>query len=266
MYYELYIDIFFLENFMMDSLILLAVDRMIRSGTSYIRVLCGGFIGSLLTCLWVVVSFPAVVRVIGFYIGINSVMLLIAFPVSTVRQFLKEILFLYIAAVFLGGIMGMLRPYMRFVSLFYGAAAAGYVIFIQLWKLMAFFQRRQERIIKVTLYRTDGTQVDAEALWDTGNQLRDFVTGDPVCVLTPDLASRLSSSLQEEKGYHMIPYRCVGGDDVMQVFRIEKMCVHMERNNEEADSWIRKPLLGIGKEELSLQDEYDMILNPDIFL
>lgn len=266
MYYELYIDIFFLENFMMDSLILFAVKRMIRSGSSHIRILCGGIAGSLLTCLWVVVPFPAVVKMAGLYIGISSVMLLITFPLSTVREFVKEMLLLYTAAVFLGGIMGVLRPYMRFVSFFYASAALGYVILIQLWKMLSFFQRRQERIIGVTLYGTDGTQVDTEALWDTGNHLRDFVTGDPVCVMTPALASRLSSSLQEERGYHMIPYHCVGGDDVMEVFRIEKMCVHMERNNEEADSWIRKPLLGIGKGELSSQDEYDMILNPDIFL
>ena len=29
MYYELYIDVFFLENFMLDSLLLMAVNRVI---------------------------------------------------------------------------------------------------------------------------------------------------------------------------------------------------------------------------------------------
>ena len=32
MYYELYIDVFFLENLMMDSLILLALDHILKCG------------------------------------------------------------------------------------------------------------------------------------------------------------------------------------------------------------------------------------------
>ena len=32
MYYELYIDVFFLENFMLDSLLLLVVNRVMNNG------------------------------------------------------------------------------------------------------------------------------------------------------------------------------------------------------------------------------------------
>ena len=49
MYYELYIDVLFLENFMMDSLLLLAVKRMMRSPSAYGRVFLGAALGSGLT-------------------------------------------------------------------------------------------------------------------------------------------------------------------------------------------------------------------------
>ena len=35
MYYELYIDVFFLENFMLDSLLLMAVNRVMQYRNSY---------------------------------------------------------------------------------------------------------------------------------------------------------------------------------------------------------------------------------------
>ena len=56
MYYELYIDLFFLENFMLDSLLLMAVNRVMQYRNSYARMILAGAIGSLLTCI--VVSLP----------------------------------------------------------------------------------------------------------------------------------------------------------------------------------------------------------------
>ena len=61
----------------------------------------------------------------------------------------------------------------------------------------------------------------------------------------------------------MIPYHCVSGDQVMKVFRIEKMCVHTGMAGEER--WIQNPLLGIGEELLSENKEYEIIFNPEIF-
>ena len=51
MYYELYIDVFFLENFMLDSLLLMAVNRVMQYRNSYARMLAGGAAGSFLTCV-----------------------------------------------------------------------------------------------------------------------------------------------------------------------------------------------------------------------
>ncbi len=48
MYYELYIDVFFLENFMLDSLLLMAVNRVMQYRNSYARMLAGGAAGSFL--------------------------------------------------------------------------------------------------------------------------------------------------------------------------------------------------------------------------
>ena len=150
--------------------------------------------------------------------------------------------------------MQLFRPYMRYVSVFYAAAAVSYVLILKLWKMFW-----QSVIIRVTLY-TDKAEKPLKALLDTGNELRDCYTGEPVNIIAPETAADISDHIELEKGFRLIPYRCVNGESVMKVFRVKKMCVHMEE-----DRWIENALVGIGEESLSGDREYEMILNPAIF-
>ena len=50
MQYEVYLDVLFLENMMMDFLILLAVKKVFPCSATYGSLLAGSFTGSLLTC------------------------------------------------------------------------------------------------------------------------------------------------------------------------------------------------------------------------
>lgn len=259
MYYELYIDVFFLENFMMDSLLLLIINRVMNNGRPPGRILLGGITGSLLTCLVVAVAIPPAVRTIIFHTLVNSAMLFAGLRIRRFSQFVQAFLLLYAAAVITGGIMQIFRPYMRYISLFYAAAFFSYAGFLKLWRLIVHMYRRQSRILKVTLYTEKGER-SVKALLDTGNELRDFYTGEPVNVIAPETAAFISDHIELEKGFRMIPYHCISGESVMKVFRVEKMCVHMEE-----ERWIENPLLGIGEERLSGDEEYEMILNPAVF-
>ena len=53
---------------------------------------------------------------------------------------------------------------------------------------------------------------------------------------------------------------CTTLEGVLPVVRIDKMCVE----NDEIH-WIKNPLIGISEEEITAEDTYQMILNPDIF-
>lgn len=258
MYYELYIDIFFLENFMMDSLLLLAINRILKCGRSYGRLFLSGALGSLLTCLVIVLPVPGFMKLILFHFVVNSVMLIAGLGPASIAQFVKAFLILYGGAVFLGGIMQFFRPCMRWASLFYGAAVLGYFLLLKLWKIITYICRQQQNILTVTLYTKNGKKT-ANALWDTGNELRDFVTGDPVNILDPGFLAEITSAPEKEKGFHMIPYRYIGGNRIMKVFRIDKMCIHFKE-----DCWVENPLFGIGEESLSGEKSYDIILNPGV--
>ncbi len=257
MYYELYIDVFFLENFMMDSLLLLLVNRVLTGRRAYGRSLLGGALGSLMTCLVIAAPVWPAVRLILYHTVINSGMLLAGVEIKSPAQFVKAFILLYVSAVVTGGIMQIFRPYMRYISLFYATAACGGYLFLKVWKLFLYLYRSRDTVVNVTIYTETG-EYHAHALIDTGNRLRDCITGDPVNIIDPGYATGLSEDT--EQGFRLIPYQCVGGKSLMRVFRVKKMCVHMDE-----DRWIKRPLLGIGESDLSDRGEYEVILNPAIF-
>lgn len=259
MYYELYIDVFFLENFMLDSLLLLVVNRITNNGRPYGRILFGGVMGSLLTCLVIVLPFPSVLRFILFHTVVDSAMLLTALRITGLPQFVRTILLLYVSAFVMGGIMQVFRPYMRYAAIFYGAAVLSGTVLLQLWKAVTHICRRQEKIMKVTLYTECGHK-SVKALLDTGNELRDCYTGEPVNIIDPKTAAEIWRHTELEKGFRLIPFHCVGGESVMKVFRLNRMCIHLEE-----DRWIDRPLVGIAETDMSENREYEMILNPAIF-
>lgn len=259
MYHELYIDLFFLENLMMDSLLLLALDHILKCGTPRGRLFLCGAVGSFFTCVVIAIPLPRIMKLLLFHLVINSVMIFFGLGIRCVAQFVRAYVLLYAVSVIMGGIMMLFRPYMRYISLFYCVGFGAYFLLIKLWKIMAYLVGRQGDIIRVTLY-TERGEMTANALWDTGNRLRDYVTDVPVNVIDPELLSRITDRVENEKGFHMIPYQSVGGERVMKVFRIRRMCVHTD-----VDRWISEPVIGVSEEPVSVGKEYEIILNPGIF-
>ena len=94
MYYELYIDVFFLENFMLDSLLLMAVNRVMQYRNSYARMLAGGAAGSFLTCVVIALPLMPAIKTLLFGVGINSVMIFAGLgeSVSSVYEICRSVL------------------------------------------------------------------------------------------------------------------------------------------------------------------------------
>ena len=145
MHYELYIDLFFLENFMMDSLLLFVTERITGGKYSFKGVLSGAFLGSVLTCLMVVVSVPVWMKNIAFYLLIPFCMLWLKNRKQCMLQILKGMGLLYLFGMFLGGTLMMFRPYLHYISLFYGIAVLSSQGILMAWKFLKVLKIEQER-------------------------------------------------------------------------------------------------------------------------
>ena len=271
MYYELYIDVLFLENLMMDSLLLLSVRKIQKLPVGYFRIFAGAMAGAVLTCVIVVLNIPVVLKYIISYVFITVIMISVGLNQRNIFMILRSVVLLYVIAVLYGGILYFLRPYVRNISLFYGTAVITYFMVNLFWKILSGTTKQHKNVCKVTIYTAKGT-FQLQALEDTGNGLTDPITGDPVCVVDRETANHIlglqsniydigewKAELQPEEKFRYITCRTVAGESLMPVVRIRKMIVYTEQKRE-----ILKPLIGICAEPVSERHLYQMILNPDI--
>ena len=260
MYYELYVDVLFLTNFMMDYILLLLVKQMLKCTATHGRICFGAALGAVLTCIIVIVPIPySSIKQILFHILVNTCMIYGGLRIKTIRSYLKAIIMLYIGSFLLGGIMEAFWQYTRVGSLFLVIAIGGYYLTLGIWKFISYVQRWNQSHCEVELY--NGNIIyKTKGIIDTGNSLRDPINGKPVSILNRAVIKQLIEK-ELEANIRYIPYQSISKNvGVLAVFQIDKMCI---RQKEEC--WVEKPLIAISEEEISVGGECELILNPNLF-
>lgn len=259
MYYELYIDVFFLVNFMMDYILLQIARRILRCSATHGRICLGACLGAMLTCVVVVLPIPyAFIKFILFHGFVNIVMIKTGLKIKCDRTLVKACVVLYISGILVGGVMEQLHQYVKAGSLFFALAVGSYYIVLGIWNFIGYLSRLGNYRCEAVLYRA-GRECRVSAVLDTGNSLRDTITSCPVSIIDPGVADVLTGGSLPE-GIRYIPYHSVGKNKgVMPVFFLDKMCVHQK-----GEKWIEKPLVGICDEHVASDGAYKMIINPDI--
>lgn len=270
MYYELYIDVLFLENFMMDSLLLLLVRKIQKLPVKRVRTFLGAAIGAILTCMIFVLKIPIFVRGI-IYILTTIVMVVIGLEQRHILEILRSGILLCGSAFLYGGLLYFFHTYIRRASLLYLIAISIYFVVDLFCEIFLDSIKEYKNVCKVTIFTTKGT-FRLQALRDTGNRLVDPVTGDPVCVIGRKTAERildLQSNLYdiskstmevwEQEKFRYIICKTITGESLMPIVRVKKMIIHAEYEKE-----VVGPLIGICAEPISERQLYQMILNSDI--
>lgn len=258
MYYELYIDVFFLINFMMDYIMLSLTRRILKCPATHGRILAGAAVGALSTCLIMVIpGMNAFFKFILFHMVSNVLMIKTGLKIGWNKTFLRAYVLLYISAFIIGGIMEHLHQYLRVGSLFFALAAAGYYLSLGVWNLITYLAERNVRRLRVRLLR-DGKEYEAGALVDTGNRLRDPVTGKPVSIISAKTAVKLGISIPQEKFWY-ISYQSVGkADGVIPAVMLDSMWI-----SRKPPVVVEKPVVAICEEDIT-NDDYEMLMNPDL--
>lgn len=257
MEYELYLDVLFLVNFMMDYLILLLTKRILKSHTTYIRILLGAFLGACLTCIVIVLAIPNVIlQFLLFHIIVNSVMILTALMIQTIGEYIKGLISLYIASILLGGVFQLFSQYATIGSLFFALAVTSYYLVKGIWFFVEQLGKYNQEFYPVELH-IEGRIIKVMALMDTGNGLREPLSYKPVSVVDKGLIEREDIVLHTQ---HHIPYNTIGDKGVLTAITIEKLHIGGSKN-----LWVLEPIIAVSKETISSNGSYQMILHPEIF-
>jgi len=262
-YYELYIDVLFLENLLLDYLLLALLGRLLKCPAKRIRMLLAAALGSLGICAVYVLSLEKTfLGAVLIYVVLSTVMVKAGLGIKSLRGLGRAVILLYIVSLLMGGIFELLQ---RSISLplypFLGITLISYWILSASMEWLVRYRSREGSIFKVTI-SFQGRIIETRGLLDTGNHLADPMLHKPVSILTEELQRSLCGD--QEVIFLQIPFHSIGKQDgMMAAFFADYLCIHTAEGETRL---VSRPLLGITKEPLSSKNEYSMILHPDLFL
>jgi stage II sporulation protein GA (sporulation sigma-E factor processing peptidase) len=254
-YYEVYVDVLFLENLWMNTMLLFLTAWAGRMRIRYIRIIPAACAGSFGACLLTILSDR--IALWGYFagtLGLACVMIGIAFGWK--KKWYIHLLFLYLEGFLLNGMLRYLEQFhgiMGIWCMILGSLSAAFLLAVRSF-LRAYKKRKQITctvILQCGVYRTC-----VEALYDTGNGLYDPISGRPISILSQEQMDECLSQAGRELLPRMIPYHTISQDGVLEAYIFDRM----EIDREEAQI-LENPLIARMPGEWK---EYQLILHRDL--
>ncbi len=274
MYYEIYLDVYFLENLMLNFLILQFAGIIQKETFPITRKLLASMTGAFGACMIVVLPIHKS-RILSVACSIIFCFLTAyaAGKKRGSRSWRQTGCAFCILSLLLGSIWQIFVTYLKLP--FWLAAAAGYAAARLIWKCWQREKFSTKYIYDVTLQKgTD--RIFLKGLLDSGNQLTEPVTDRPVHIVDYDEICRLLSEAEIQEldsflnmeisgrmqgNFLYIPYHSVGESrGVLPAMTLDSM----EIKHGESARNTKKVLVAVSREAVSSGGKYQMILHPRI--
>ena len=280
----LYADIMLILNLIVNYLILSSVALIIHNKPSFLKMILSALFGAL--CSFIILLPPLNVFLsIAVKCAISFSMTFIAFSYKRIKPLIKASLILFAVTFTYCGIMtaifSIFSPPVLMVNNF-----AVYIDISPLFLIISasvcylivkFINFNMQRIkAKSNYYEIEITRfnhsVKCKALLDTGCNLKDLFSGNPVIVLEEKLALSLipnhapaqtcadhNANIEiTAEGMRLIPYTAIGGKGMMQAFTPDKAVIKQGSKTHTA----KDITIAIGKQ--GFYDDYSALIPLDI--
>ncbi len=273
---RIYLDVYFAVNFALDYLILFLVKRLLCLPGRFLRMSAAAGAGAAWACL--VLVLPGLGGWLGLIITwflVGGAMVALAFGIGGENGGLRELgvrlAVFWMVGAGLGGLLGLWNSQDFTNGYFFGMGPFPLKSLpaLCLWVAGAYFGvsaclrllQRQGRA-RHSLYQVKlcykGATKTVNALWDTGNQLYEPYSHQPVHVITSEACRQFCGTVNR---IIYIPFRTVGAEyGLMPGIRIDFM--EVERDGRLLWRYER-PWLAISKNPLSAACRYEMLLHGE---
>lgn len=278
MYYEVYIDIVFLTNLLMDYILLRLVGMLFRCRGSRKRYLLAAAVGALFSCFILYVQMDGFLPVAILLHGACAMgMLWMGCGLKKGSLLVKAMLTMYLTAFLLGGFCEAVSAGNQMTwYVFLLFAAGSYLGLGALIYLSDSIRAQWKNIYPITL-SYQGKVQSAYGFYDTGNLLTDPVSGSPVSVVDPELLETMLSGELLDKLKHLnenpgelesteiarlkprfLPLRTIGQEEgLMLAITLEDLCIHTPREVVHVSG----PVFALAFEPSALEKEYKVLIN-----
>lgn len=191
---EVYIDMVFLLNFLIDLILILAVALILRRRTNIKKIIIASLIGGLS----IFSLFFENSKILLLIIKIITVFLIVivSFGYKDIKYTLKNVLYFYLTSIVLGGFLYMINLELCYnnkgMIFYHNSFYLNYIILLFLIPSIIYVYVKETRNLKnkysnyynVDIYLKDGTQKRITAFLDTGNHLIDPYYHKPIILVS----------------------------------------------------------------------------------
>lgn len=281
MYREIYIDVVFVTNFLMDLVLLRLTGMFLGIRAVWYRSLFGAFIGSISSCLILFIPienrYPAV---IVLHVLTAAAMTGAGCRIKSENMLARATVTLYILAFICGGLWDVIsgggNMSLGSFLVFTGASYLSLALCVRGYRK---WEDKRETFCRVLL-RAQGRTADIMGFYDTGNLLTDPLTNKPVSIveeqaitalLPPGVLTGLKDMeetvgkyddpLWESLHPHFIVFSSVGGHGgTLPAVMLEEMCIYRG----EQLIYVYHPVVAVSDTSFHPKGKYQIILNGKI--
>ena len=291
----IYIDIIIVENLIMNAIILYATGLIAKCKISFLRIFLASLVGAIYVFLEYIIKINYNLKII-LRILLSIIIIFIAFNPQTINKMWKELVLFYLTTFTFGGIatylIYVLKPEKIVIKngvfignyvlkvIFIGAILGTLILVISFKITKSKISKKDlKRKVKITL---NNKSILLDALVDTGNMLKEPITGDSVIIveknalytiLPNDILKNIDKILggdfneisEEIKNEYMkklkiIPFSSLGKQNGMLIGikpqKIEIIDEQIETKN--------NAIIGIYNKSLTKRGEYNAIIGPEL--
>ena len=291
----IYLDVVLLENLIMNGIIVYVTAIITKTKIKHIRILLASLIGAIYSILSYISKFP-IFSNIFVKILLSIIMVYIAYDPKEIKILGKELLLFYLTSFLFGGVAfamiyiikpqeilmkdGLFLGTYPLKTVFLGAIIAS-IILITGFKVVKSKISKKDMYCKITI-NLEGKEKDINVMIDTGNLLKEPISGMPVIVvehtqlydiipkeilnnLEKILGGDLNNIPEEIKNKYLtklkvIPYSSLGNQNGMLLgIKAEKVVIHKEQEIVKKDI-----IIGIYNKSLTKRGEYNGLIGIEL--
>lgn len=262
--YAVYIDVFLVQNVLMDLQLLLLTMLLLREKVIFLRLLAASLVGGAGAVMILLSGIGFGITYVLLVLVLDLAMLLVCVrkPIKGRPAFQKlvmGIIDLYGMVFAYGKLMECAGRLVgeRLAQILVTGVIIGIVIFILAYRSLM----EPRHIYEVTLTE-EGENVICRALFDTGNLLTDPISGKPVSVVEETALMKGWLEKYPQK-YKIIPYQSVGREHgVLEGIVVDELVIKKEQ-----EQVVKKgEVVAFYKGKLSKNGDFQMILNHSLMI
>lgn len=196
----IYLDLIFLENVFMNSIIIYATVIILKKEIKILRILLGSIIGAIYACVYYISNMKIYSNII-LKIILSLVIVYISFGSKGIKEFLRELLIFYLTSFTFGGVTFALLYFISPGNILFKNGSLvgiyplkmiliggliGFFIIIISFKSIKNKLSKKDMLCNISIVFEKG-KVDINAIIDTGNFLKEPITGKPVIIVEKDV-------------------------------------------------------------------------------